>query len=95
MRSIADQAWGLAIFYGKEFNFWHPYLKDYAPKLGRLSLASGGELAGELTYAYLRLGGALRERGPKGSGWKGPSRACRNARIPPAKVRPIAGFVCT
>ncbi len=36
-RHIADQAWGLAIFFDKDFNFWHPYVRNYAPNWGNLT----------------------------------------------------------
>lgn len=37
VRHIADQAWGLAIFYDKEFSFWHSHLRNFAPNWGNLT----------------------------------------------------------
>lgn len=37
VRYIADQAWGLAIYYDKDFNFWHRHVRNYAPNWGNLT----------------------------------------------------------
>jgi peptide/nickel transport system substrate-binding protein len=36
VRMIADQAYGLAMYYGAAYQFWQPRLKNYAPNFGRL-----------------------------------------------------------
>jgi peptide/nickel transport system substrate-binding protein len=36
VRLIADQAYGLAMYYGAAYQFWQPKLKNYAPNFGRL-----------------------------------------------------------
>lgn len=37
VRHIADQAWGLAVFFDKDSNFWQPYVKNYTPNWGVLT----------------------------------------------------------
>ena len=45
-----------------------------------------------LGFAALEMGYRGLDRGPNGSGWNGPSRSCRNERIPPVAIASNIAF---